>query len=145
VLHQMTWPPHSPVYFRRRQRWPPRFAFLGNYIVFCFFYLLFLTLVPQLILGFITYSREELLDIRATSTHHHYDQEYDFPKVDTVLRPPPRRRTQPANQNNDAVKGADEAVFWSGSGDGHMAHRSRAYNLPMYSLLTTRLIKSEQG
>ena len=59
---------------KRRQRWPPRFAFLGNYAVFFFFYVLFLTLLPQVILGFITYSREELLDIRATSTHHHYDQ-----------------------------------------------------------------------
>ena len=53
---------------------------------FCFFYVLFLTLVPQVILGFITYSREELLNIRATSTHHQYDQEYDFPEADPVDR-----------------------------------------------------------
>jgi hypothetical protein len=49
-----------------------------------------LTLVPQVILGLITYSREELLNIRATSTHHHYDQEYDFPEADPVFCPPPR-------------------------------------------------------
>ena len=77
-----------------RQRWPPRFAFLGNYAVFCFFYVLFLTLVPQVILGFITYSREELLNIRAASTHHQYDhqydQEYDFREADPVFCLSPR-------------------------------------------------------
>ena len=51
-----------------------------------FFYVLFLTLVPQVILGFITYSREELLDIRATSTHYHYDQEYDFHETEPKQR-----------------------------------------------------------
>ena len=55
-----------------------------------FFYVLYLTLVPQVILGFITYSREELLDIRATSTHHHFDQEFDFPEADSLFCPPPR-------------------------------------------------------
>ena len=59
-----------------------------------FLYVLFLTLVPQVILGFITYSREELLNIRATSTHHHYDQEYDFPEADPVFCPPPRTMDQ---------------------------------------------------
>ena len=54
------------------------------------FYVLFLTLLPQVILDFITYSREELLDIRATSTHQHYDQEYDFPEADPLFFPPPR-------------------------------------------------------
>ena len=56
----------------------------------CFFYMLFLTLVPQVILGFITHSREELLNIRAKSTHHHYDQEYDSPEADPVFCLPPR-------------------------------------------------------
>jgi hypothetical protein len=55
-----------------------------------FVYMFFLTLVPQVILGFITYSREELLNIRATSTRHHYDQEYDFPEADPVFGLPPR-------------------------------------------------------
>ncbi|CDR18940.1 unnamed protein product [Oncorhynchus mykiss] len=77
-------------YFRRRQRWPPRFAFLGNYAFFYFFYVLFLTLVPQVILGFITYSREELLNIIAASTHHQYDQEYDFREADPVFCLSPR-------------------------------------------------------
>jgi hypothetical protein len=54
-----------------------------------FFLPLFLTLAPQVILGFITYNREELLDIRARSTHHHYNQEYDSPKVDPLFCPPP--------------------------------------------------------
>ena len=27
---------------------------------------------------------------KATSTHHHYDQEYDFPEADPVFCPPPR-------------------------------------------------------
>jgi hypothetical protein len=46
-------PQDMPRNFRRWQKWPPRFAFLGNYAVFSFFYVLFLTLVPQVILGFI--------------------------------------------------------------------------------------------
>uniref|UniRef100_A0A8K9UYS7 Reverse transcriptase domain-containing protein n=1 Tax=Oncorhynchus mykiss TaxID=8022 RepID=A0A8K9UYS7_ONCMY len=52
---------------------------------FLFFYVLFLTLVPQVILGFITYSREELLNIRSASTHHQYDQEYVFRDADPVF------------------------------------------------------------
>ena len=42
-------------------------------------------MLPQKILGFITYSREELLDIRASSTHQHYDQEYDFPEAEPLF------------------------------------------------------------
>jgi hypothetical protein len=56
--------------------------------------MLFLTLVPQIILGFITYSQDELLTIRATSTHNHYDQEYDFPEADPVFCLPPRTMDQ---------------------------------------------------
>ena len=58
--------------------------------LFFVFYVLFLTLVPQVILGFITYSREELLNIRAASTHHQHDQEYDFPGAGPVFCLPPR-------------------------------------------------------
>jgi hypothetical protein len=54
------------------------------------FNVLFLTLLPQEILSLITYSREELLNIRATSTYQHYDQEYDFPEADPLFGPPPR-------------------------------------------------------
>ena len=43
-----------------------------------FFYVLFLTLLAQEMLGVITYRREEVLHIRAMVTHQHYDQEYDF-------------------------------------------------------------------
>ncbi|CDQ57031.1 unnamed protein product [Oncorhynchus mykiss] len=57
---------------------------------FLFFYVLFFTLVPQVILGFITYSRKELLNIRAASTHHQYDQEYDFREADPVFCLSPR-------------------------------------------------------
>ena len=71
------------------QRWSPRFAFLGNYAVFCFLMSISST-VPQEILSLITYSREEQLDIRATSTYQHTDQEYDFPKADPLFGPPPR-------------------------------------------------------
>ena len=52
---------------------------------FFYVFLTFLTLVPQVILGFITYSREELLNIRLASTHHQYDQEYDFREADPVF------------------------------------------------------------
>jgi hypothetical protein len=55
-----------------------------------FFNVLFLTLLLLEILGFITYSWEELLDIRATSTHQYYNQEYDFPEADPLFGPPPR-------------------------------------------------------
>ena len=84
--------------------------------MFFFFYVLFLTLVTQVILGFNTYSREELLDRRATSTHHHYDQEYDFPEADPLFCPPPRTMDGiPTGEPKQVtVKGADEAVFWSG-------------------------------
>ena len=75
---------------RHQQRWPPRFEFSGNYAVFCFFYVLFLTLLPQEILSVIPYNREELLDISATSIYQHYDQEYDFPEADPLFGPPPR-------------------------------------------------------
>ena len=55
-----------------------------------FLYTLFLTLLPQEILSLIIYSREELLDIRATSIYQHYHQEYDFPQTDPLFGPPPR-------------------------------------------------------
>jgi hypothetical protein len=59
---------------------------LCSVLSFC---VLFLTLLAQKTLSVITYSREELFDIRETSTYQHnqhydqeYDQEYDFPKAD---------------------------------------------------------------
>jgi hypothetical protein len=51
------------------------------------FYALLLTVLAQKTLSVITYSREELLDIRETSTYQHnqhYNQEYDFPKADPL-------------------------------------------------------------
>jgi hypothetical protein len=44
-------------------------------------------LLAQKILSVITFSREELLDIREMSTYQHYDQEYDFPKADPSSAP----------------------------------------------------------
>jgi hypothetical protein len=70
-------------------------------------------------LKFYTYSREELLDIRATSTYQHYDQEYDFPEADPLFGLPPRTMDR-----SPAAEGEEEAVFWSGSVDGHIAHCS---------------------
>jgi hypothetical protein len=75
---------------QRWQRWSPHFESLGNNAVFSFLYVFLLTLLPQEIFCLITYSQEELLDIRATSTYQHYDQEYDFPKADPLLGPPHR-------------------------------------------------------
>uniref|UniRef100_A0AAZ3NQE4 Tetraspanin 31 n=1 Tax=Oncorhynchus tshawytscha TaxID=74940 RepID=A0AAZ3NQE4_ONCTS len=80
---------------------------LNHHQVMLFFYMVILFLVflfqfgvscsclainkgQQVILGFITYSRVEQLDIRATSTHQHYDQEYDFPEADPLFGLPPR-------------------------------------------------------
>jgi hypothetical protein len=108
-----------------------------------FLYMLFLTLVPQIILGFITYSWEELLNIRATSTHHHYDQEYDSPEADPVFCLPPR--TMDRIPAGDPKQRRRKRGKRSGSENGHIAHRSLAYYSPMSSLLTTRLMKSEQG
>jgi hypothetical protein len=46
--------------------------------------------LPQEILSLITYSQEELLDIIATPTYQHYDQEYDFPEAYSLFGPPSR-------------------------------------------------------
>ena len=62
--------------------------------IFHFFYVLFLTTLPQKILGCITYSREELFDISTRSIHQHYDQEYDFPEADPLFGLPPRTMDQ---------------------------------------------------
>ena len=40
------------------------------------------------ILSVIAYSREDLLNIRATSTYQHYNQEYNFPEADPLSEPP---------------------------------------------------------
>ena len=84
----------------------------------------------------ITYSREELLDIRAKSTYQHYDQEYDFPEVDPLLDHHPGQwiLSQKPTQNNGATEGADGAASWSGSVDVHISHRSRVYYSPISSL-----------
>ena len=114
---------------------------------FLFFYVLFLTLVTQVILSFITYSREELLNIRSASTHHQYDQEYVFRDTDPVFCLT-NRTTEGipcSDPKTDSEKEGNEAVFWSDSGDRHTMHHSLAFFLPMSSLLTTRLMKSEQG
>ena len=58
-----------------------------HFSIYFYFDVLFLTLLAQTILSFITYSREELLDIRAMSTYQHYDQEYDFPEADPLSAP----------------------------------------------------------
>ena len=56
------------------------------------------------------------MDIRATSTHQHYDQENDFPKADPLFVPPPRtmEKDPSRRQKNSAAEGAEGAVFWSG-------------------------------
>jgi hypothetical protein len=53
-----------------------------------FFNVLFLTLLAQKILSVITFMREEILDIRATSTYQHYEQGYDFPEADPLTASP---------------------------------------------------------
>ena len=53
-----------------------------------FLYVLFITLLAQKIVSVITYSLEELLDIRLMSTYQHHDQEYDLPEADTLSEPP---------------------------------------------------------
>jgi hypothetical protein len=47
-------------------------------------------LAQKIFLSVIAYSREELLDIRATSTYQLYDQECDYPGADPLFGPPPR-------------------------------------------------------
>ena len=70
----------------RRQRWLPHFRSLGNYAVISF-YVFFLAVLAQIISSVITYSREELLDIKAMSTYQHHDQEYNFPEADPLFGP----------------------------------------------------------
>jgi hypothetical protein len=54
-------------------------------------YFIFLWIISYIVTpGNLTYSREELLDIRATSTYQHYYQDYDFPEADPLFGPPPR-------------------------------------------------------
>ena len=43
------------------------------------------TVEPYIDKCVITYSQEELLNIKAMSTYHHYDQEYVFPEADPLL------------------------------------------------------------
>ena len=96
--------------------------------------MLFLTLVPQVILGFITYIWEELPDIRATSTHHHYDQENDFPEADPVFCPPPRTM--------DRIP-AGEPKQWRpkrGRRSGLLVRlRRRAHRTPLPSILLAKV------
>ena len=92
------------------------------------FFKLCLTLLAQKILSVITYSREELLDIRATFTYQHYDQEYNFPIVgplSTPLRafeliPEADRKPRPGEEG-------DGAVFCSDFRGLHTTHRFRVY------------------
>jgi hypothetical protein len=78
-------------------------------------------LLPREILGFITYSREELLDIRAMSTHQHYDQEYNFPEADPPFGPPPRTmdRFPAGDPKQGRRRRTDGAVFWSHTATEH--------------------------
>ena len=87
---------------------------------FCFFYVLFLTLVPQVILGFITYSREELLNIRSRQLTISTTKNMTFAKriLRSAFHPGQRNGSQPATPKNDFEKEGNEAVFWSDSGDG---------------------------
>ena len=97
---------------------------------FGFLYVLFLTLLPQEILSLIIYSREELLDIRTTSTYQHYDQEYDFPEVDPLFGPPPRTM--------DLIPIVDPKQRWHRRGrrSGHLARlRRHAQRPPLQSIL----------
>lgn len=119
---------------------------------FLFFYVLFLTLVPQVILGFITYSREELLNIRSASTHHQYDQEYVFRDAAPVFC-----LTTSVTEWITCSDQKKKRLRKRGKRSGllvrlrRQAHRAPlpsillANVLPMSSLLTTRLMKSEQG
>jgi hypothetical protein len=78
------------------------------YAVFCFFNVLFLTLLAQKILSVITYRREELLYIRAMSTYQHHDQEYDFPEADPLFEPPKAFELIPeADPNHVAYRRAE--------------------------------------
>ena len=45
-------------------------------------------MLAQKTLCVITYSREELLYVRTTSTYQHYDQEYNFSEADSLSTPP---------------------------------------------------------
>jgi hypothetical protein len=83
----------------------------------------------------------------ATSTHHHKDQEYDFPEADPVFCPPPRTMDripagEPKQRRRKRGRRSDLLVRL----------RRRAHRAPLPSILlanvqslTTSLMKSEQG
>ena len=59
------------------------------------------------------------MDIRATSTYQHYDQEYNFLEADPMFGPSPRTMYR-IPVGDPKQRAADGAVFWSGSVDGHL-------------------------
>uniref|UniRef100_A0A674ELB5 Transposase Tc1-like domain-containing protein n=1 Tax=Salmo trutta TaxID=8032 RepID=A0A674ELB5_SALTR len=91
--------------------------------------------LPQVILGFTTYSREELLDIRATSTHQHYDQKYNFPEEDPLFGPPPRTMDRiPAGEPKQRRRRR------RGRRSGLLVRlRRRAHRAPLPSILLTNV------
>jgi hypothetical protein len=102
---------------------------------FCFFNVLFLTLLSQEILSLITYSQEELLDRRAMATYQDYDQEYNFPKEDPLFGPPPRTmdlipEADPKQRHRRRGRQSGLLVRFL-----HIAHSSRVYYSLMSSLL----------
>ena len=68
---------------------------------------LFLTLLAQNFFGVITYSREELLDIRTAVTHQHYqhyDQEYNS-RSGSFVRTPQGNRTDSRGRPKTTLAG----------------------------------------
>ena len=63
----------------------------------------------------------------------------------SALQTGQRNGSLAATQRNDYEKEGNAAVFWSDSEKGHIAHHFPVFFLPMSSLSTTRLMKSEQG
>jgi hypothetical protein len=97
-----------------------------------FVYVLFLTILAQELFCVITYSRKELLDIRAAVTHQnfkHYDQDYDFPGVDPLFALPKAIELNPEADPK-------QRLWRNGTRGGLLVRlRKRAHHPPLPSIL----------
>ena len=91
---------------------------------------MFYVLLAQKILSV---SREELLDIRATSTYQHFDQEYDFPEADPLFEPSKAFKLIPDADPKQRCRRIDRL-------SGILVRlRRRAHHPPLPSILLTNV------
>ena len=131
--------PHFPLHGMAPTEIVASFCVLRKLCSILVLYVLFLTRLGQEILNLITYSWEELLDIRARSTYQHYDQEYDIPESDPLFGPPPRTMDRiPVQIQRRLRRGRWSGLLVRLHRWAHLSLLPSVYYSPMSSLLTTR-------